>query len=221
MKRLNLKHLLVMLLAIVLIFQCGIAQRHFLPSRKKAVDRFLTALLVKKDLQIALQSIDDKVFEPEADSSLGCFGFEESNNPEQNKLAFSKEIREEFLEHINGKTLREVLFLRDPKKKSEFDVADHIQKMRRHGFLNIPKRDRYYLASYKALISKEDRKAKDWQEFRKLYDLRGAFFLLFQLRWVDVFDKSDPHYDEPYIAILWVRAKKGWKIAVIGCGPTQ
>jgi hypothetical protein len=191
------------------------------PSRKKAVDRFLVNWLVRKDIPSAIRSFDNKALSSPY-VLTGCG--EGVDRDEKNGEVIRKKVSESLGENasfVKGRSLRSILFLRDPNKKSEFDIAEIIGRIKETGFLNVPKRDRYYLARYQALMSMDSNKeAVDWIALRKQHSLLGAFFSIVQFHgYNDGQDRTDPHYEEPFLAILWIRSGNTWRIATIAAGP--
>ena len=180
-------------------------------TRKKTVDRFLHAWLVRKDISDALQFFDDRALKSFLVIDASCLGSEyisESDrlNPTAVKSGVSRFLFDAS-HHIKGAGLRDILFL---KSNETPERSEHLGHLLRKVSFNQPEKDRYYLvrlASIKSLFN-----SKNWNEFNEKHNLRNAFVSVIQYR---MLNEDERYGDDIIVAIVWTKVRSNWHIAYV------
>jgi len=178
-------------------------------SRKKTVDSFLRAWLVRKDIPAALRFFHSRAFSDASVIDDSCAREDYVPDSERHNSKAVRRGVSEFLDegsrHIKGNRLENILFLNssDDPEQSNY-LAGLLKKIS----LNHPESDKYYLASLDSVksLSKPD---DDWAEFEKRYGLRNAFVSVIQYR---VLNEDERYGDDIVVMFLWARVGSKWRI---------
>ena len=203
--------LTVFLACLIPYIALGAAQQSS-DTRKKTVDRFLQAWLVRKDISAALQFFDDRALKSSLVIDASCFRSEYIKESDRSNPTAVKSGVSTFLfdssHHIKGAGLRDILLL---KSNETPERSEHLRHLLRNDSFNQPEKDRYYLVPLASIKSLSN--SKIWNEFIEEFDLRNAFVSVIQYR---MLNEDERYGDDIIVAIVWAKVRSNWHIAYVG-----
>ncbi len=217
MVRNKLINIFITFASLAILTNICFAQRAAKTSRERTVDAFHTIWLIQQNESKALGFFHKKALSDRNVFNCDCCNTDDIDKNDEATPAAIKTRLTSFLkephEFVKGKKLADIISL---KGKPLPEVQDYIDAMTANGIINRPKRDKYYLASYKSLLSTMDSEDKKFlKSFLGKYNVRGAFISLVQFR------SENSDYNKMGIMMIWVRSNKNWKAVSISPGPCQ